>query len=246
MFGFSAFFFSYSTMVSLAVIGGLSTVTGGTVLTTMMVGVIVAQPFAPWFGQVLGLRGAVLAAIGLQMIGQVLGFVGRRNPAIGEDVLHAGPKYLNTPTTPLFSKGNQLYGTVPELCAEAATPVLVEGPIDAHAITLATRGMYVGLAPLGAALSGDQAAQLTHLGGPVIVATDADLAGRMAAERAHWLLAQHNVPTFHTPLPEGTDPAAMLHDHGADAVTGAILGSCPRPTRRGAGPAPARAPGSAV
>lgn len=75
MFGFSAFFFSYSTMVSLAVIGGLSTVTGGTVLTTMMVGVIAAQPFAPWFGQVLGLKGAILTAIGLQMIGQVLGLV---------------------------------------------------------------------------------------------------------------------------------------------------------------------------
>lgn len=75
MFGFSAFFFSYSTMVSLAVIGGLSTVTGGTVLTTMMVGVIAAQPFAPWFGQMLGLKGAILTAIGLQMIGQVLGLV---------------------------------------------------------------------------------------------------------------------------------------------------------------------------
>ncbi|MFB9733453.1 MobF family relaxase [Ornithinimicrobium kibberense] len=159
--------------------------------------------------------------------GQVLGFVGRRNPSTTDDTPHAGPKYLNTPTTPLFAKGNQLYGADANLIKAGATPVLVEGPMDAHAITLATHGRYVGLAPLGTALTDDQAAQLAQLGGPVIAATDADLAGRMAAERAHWLLAQHNIPTFHTPLPEGTDPAAMLHDQGADAVTGAILGSCP-------------------
>ncbi|MFK5634243.1 MobF family relaxase [Ornithinimicrobium sp. LYQ103] len=159
--------------------------------------------------------------------GQVLGFVGRRNPSVSEDAPHAGPKYLNTPTTPLFSKGNQLYGADPDLLKAGATPVLVEGPMDAHAITLATRGMYVGVAPLGTALTEDQAAQLAQLGGPVIVATDADLAGRMAAERAHWLLAQHNVPTFAAPLPEGTDPADLLHNQGADALAGAILGSSP-------------------
>ncbi|MGD8150430.1 MobF family relaxase [Ornithinimicrobium sp. Y1694] len=159
--------------------------------------------------------------------GQVLGFVGRRNPSVSEDAPHAGPKYLNTPTTPLFSKGNQLYGAVAGLMATGATPVLVEGPMDAHAITLATRGMYVGVAPLGTALTADQAAQLAQLGGPVIVATDADLAGCVAAERAHWLLAQHNVPTFAAPLPEGIDPADLLHDQGADAVTGAILGCSP-------------------
>ncbi|MDQ3527230.1 MAG: toprim domain-containing protein, partial [Actinomycetota bacterium] len=159
--------------------------------------------------------------------GQVLGFVGRANPATDQDSPHAGPKYLNTPTTALFAKGNQLYGADADLLTAGATPVLVEGPMDAHAITLASRGMYVGLAPLGTALTGDQAAQLANLGGPVIVATDADLAGRLAAERAHWLLAQHNVPTFTAPLPEGTDPADLLHGQGADAVTNTLLTSTP-------------------
>lgn len=73
MFGFSAFFFSYSTMVSIAAIGGLSTVTGGSVLTTMMLGVIAVQPFAPWVGRVFGLKGALFVALGLQMLGQILG-----------------------------------------------------------------------------------------------------------------------------------------------------------------------------
>ncbi|MCE0485440.1 MobF family relaxase [Ornithinimicrobium sediminis] len=159
--------------------------------------------------------------------GQVLGFVGRRNPAIDSDAPHAGPKYLNTPTTPLFAKGNQLYGADTGLLKAGATPVLVEGPVDAHAITLATRGTYVGLAPLGTALTPEQARQLAQLGSPVIFATDADTAGRLAAERAHWLLAQHNVPTFVASLPEGTDPADLLHDQGADAVTSALLGASP-------------------
>ncbi|GAA1864699.1 hypothetical protein GCM10009813_27170 [Brevibacterium marinum] len=73
MFGFSAFFFSYSTMVSIASINGLSTVTGGSVLTTMMIGVIVVQPVAPWAGRVLGLKGALFFALGLQLLGQILG-----------------------------------------------------------------------------------------------------------------------------------------------------------------------------
>src|SRR5699024_3482124 len=65
MFGFSAFFFSYSTMVTIAAANGLSTVTGGSVLTTMMLGVIVVQPFAPW--------AARMSALVLQFIGQLLG-----------------------------------------------------------------------------------------------------------------------------------------------------------------------------
>ncbi|MBA2694640.1 MAG: AAA family ATPase, partial [Actinobacteria bacterium] len=109
--------------------------------------------------------------------GQVLGFVARRNPVTGDDTPHAGPKYLNTPATALFTKGNQLYGADADLLKAGATPVLVEGPMDAHATTLATRGLYVGVAPLGTALTGDQAAELARLGDPVIVATDNDLPG---------------------------------------------------------------------
>ncbi|SMX65883.1 Predicted arabinose efflux permease, MFS family [Brevibacterium iodinum ATCC 49514] len=73
MFGFSAFFFSYSTMVTIAATDGLSTVTGGSVLTTMMIGVIVAQPFAPWAGRVFGFKASLLMALVLQFLGQLLG-----------------------------------------------------------------------------------------------------------------------------------------------------------------------------
>lgn len=75
--------------------------------------------------------------------GDILGFIGRRHPD-RTDANHAGPKYLNTPDTPLFHKGAQLYGAdhLP-----SATPVIVEGPFDAIAITLVGAGQYVGVAP---------------------------------------------------------------------------------------------------
>ena len=89
----------------------------------------------------------------------MLGFVGRRHPELSDDD-QGGPKYLNTGTTPLFHKGDQLFGAVPQLLDDGADPVLVEGPMDAIAVTLAGEGRYVGVAPLGTSLTEQQAAQL--------------------------------------------------------------------------------------
>ena len=112
--------------------------------------------------------------------GVILGFVGRRHPD-RTDHDKTGPKYLNTADTPLFHKGDQLY-TPRQTWDPDATPVIVEGPMDAIAVTLATDGKYLGVAPLGTSLTDEQAAQLRLLGYRTpIVATDADLAGRVAA-----------------------------------------------------------------
>src|SRR5690606_24815955 len=107
-----------------------------------------------------------------------------------------GPKYLNTPDTVLFHKGAQLYtaGT-PALLREGALPVLVEGPLDALAITTANAngegGRFLGLAPLGTSLTEEQAhqlASLAHEGGTSpVVAADSDPAGQRATQRAYWL-----------------------------------------------------------
>src|SRR3546814_8795764 len=85
--------------------------------------------------------------------------VGRRRPDL-TDADKGGPKYLNTADTPLFHKGAQLFGVVDELLAEGAVPVIVEGPMDAVAVTIASAGLYVGVAPLGKSLTDEQAAQL--------------------------------------------------------------------------------------
>jgi len=158
--------------------------------------------------------------------GQVLGFVGRRRPDL-TDGDNAGPKYLNTADTPLFHKGAQLFGADPALLAAGAVPVLVEGPMDAIAVTLATGGSHVGVAPLGTSLTEDQAAQLASFGRDPIVATDADPAGRIAAQRDFWMLAQHNINPAMATFPEGSDPADVLARRGPAALQAALHATRP-------------------
>ena len=89
----------------------------------------------------------------------MLGFVGRRHPEFGDDD-SGGPKYLNTGATALFHKGDQLFVADPQRLDDGATPVLVEGPMDAIRRHSAGAGRYVGVAPLGTSLTEQQAAQL--------------------------------------------------------------------------------------
>ena len=100
--------------------------------------------------------------------------------------------------------------------------MIVEGPLDAIAVTLGTSGRYTGLAPLGTALTDQQAALLA--GRPVILATDADQAGDHAAERDFWRLAVHGIDPTRAILPTGADPAAILAEHGPDRLR-AVLDS---------------------
>ncbi len=157
--------------------------------------------------------------------GHVLGFVGRRHPE-RTDSDKAGPKYLNTPETPLFHKGAQLYAAE-GLISAGATPVIVEGPMDAIAITLATGGSHVGVAPLGTSLTDEQAAQLAGWRRQPIVATDADLAGQIAAERDYWILTHHRMDPSHAQLPAGSDPADLLAIGDRHVLAAAIRGTRP-------------------
>ncbi len=162
---------------------------------------------------------------------EIHGWIGRRNPAhdggTGPSSL-AGPKYLNTPETNLFRKGNELYGlaeAAPAL-ANGAAVVLVEGPMDAIAVTLAGEGDFVGVAPLGTAFTDAQADKLRpHIGAgkpDPIVATDADAPGQAAAHRAFWQLAARSAHPQHFVVAEGKDPAEMLHTTGPEALHAAL------------------------
>jgi DNA primase catalytic core len=158
--------------------------------------------------------------------GDILGFVGRRHPNL-TDTSQGGPKYLNTANTPLFHKGAQLYCPAEPLLAEGRTPVIVEGPMDAIAVTIATHGRYVGVAPLGTALTHEHAAQLASYGIDPVVATDGDLPGQAAAERHYWILTPHRLDPTHARLPNGTDPADLLAHHGAVTLEQAITNAQP-------------------
>jgi DNA primase catalytic core len=160
------------------------------------------------------------------MDGTVAGFIGRARPGAGAGV----PAYLNTATTPLFYKGAQLFGLYECLDAlsSGAWPVIVEGPLDAIAITLAGGG-FAGVALCGTALTSmhvdllSWASDLRRTG--LIVAFDADVAGRAAAVRAYPLLRAVTDALWTVSLPTGSDPAEVLRTQGADGLAAVLRSS---------------------
>ncbi|WP_249933189.1 toprim domain-containing protein [Blastococcus sp. CCUG 61487] len=159
--------------------------------------------------------------------GAIVGFIARRNPTASDDG-RAGPKYVNTPGTDLYRKGEHLFGLYETRAALAAgaAPALVEGPLDAIALTLAGAGQVVGVATLGTALTDRQADLLgRYIGtdGPgILVATDNDLAGQQSAERMYWQLTSRGDAPRRLSLPDGFDPADLFHRDGANALRTAI------------------------
>jgi DNA primase catalytic core len=153
----------------------------------------------------------------------LVGFTGRRHP--DHDDTH-GPKYLNTPTTSLYTKGHHLYGhhllppTPPHNPngGQGQVPVLVEGPLDAIAVTLAGQNRYLGLATLGTALTPTQATTLAAHHVNPIQALDNDPAGQNAATRNFWRLTQHGLDPRLATLPPGQDPAGLHISSGPVAL----------------------------
>lgn len=155
--------------------------------------------------------------------GLIVGFSARCAPGAPAGT----PKYINSPTTTIFDKGQLLFGLDEGRAAlnRGATPVRVEGPMDAVAITLAGQGSAVGLAPMGTALTDDQAALITAAAPAsriVLAATDADAAGRAAAARdfatytAHGLDPRELILSSHLDQQTPKDPAeAFEHDPGS-------------------------------
>jgi DNA primase len=140
--------------------------------------------------------------------GNLAGFIGRARPGAGPAI----PKYLNGPATSTYQKGDLLFGLhqAGGHLARGATPVIVEGPFDAIAVTLADPGHYAGLAPCGTALTSRQAAALSRAADlrrtGILVAFDDDPAGRKAAVRAYAILRTISDPCSQSRCPERTPP----------------------------------------
>src|SRR5215475_1811012 len=142
--------------------------------------------------------------------------------AFGGRVLGAGePKYLNSPETPLFHKGANLYCLDrARLAATKSQPVIVaEGYMDV--ITLHAAGFTGAVAPLGTALTESQMFELWKLADEPYLCFDGDNAGRRAAaraaERALPLLKPGKSLRF-VALPAGEDPDSLIRAQGADAI----------------------------
>jgi len=156
--------------------------------------------------------------------GRVIGFGGR---ALGED---APAKYLNSPETPLFHKGANLYnGAAARAAAHQGAPLIaVEGYVDV--IAMVTAGLEATVAPLGTALTEDQLALLWRMADEPMLCFDGDKAGRRAAYRAVDLALPQLRPgkslRFAT-LPEGQDPDDLVRAGGREAVDEVLAGARP-------------------
>ena len=156
--------------------------------------------------------------------GTIVAFIGRASEHAGPGV----PKYLNSPSTGLYSKSEVLFGLWEARgpLAGGARPVIVEGPFDAIAVTAACPRRYAGIAPCGAVLTAQQvealyrAIDLRTAG--VLVAFDSDQAGHRAAISAYHLLSPLTGNATAVILPPGRDPAQVLHDHGPAALAGML------------------------
>jgi DNA primase len=163
--------------------------------------------------------------------GVVVGFIGRRPPQAGDE---HGPKYLNSPDTELFTKKQVLAGLAEGRAqlTRGAQPVLVEGPLDAIAVSIAAPGQYIGVAPCGTSFTSEQAAALgRNVDLPdrgIRVALDGDAAGRKAAVRAYSALSPLTAAITAVTFPDGRDPAETLEKDGRQALN-ATLSTSVRP-----------------
>jgi DNA primase len=130
------------------------------------------------------------------------------------------PKYLNSPETPLFHKGRELYGLfeAQEAIRRKRRVIVCEGYLDV--IQLAQAGFEETVAALGTAVTPHHVGELLRLAEHLVFAFDGDAAGRKAARRALEaalpVLADTSRVDFLL-LPEGEDPDSLVKSHGADA-----------------------------
>jgi DNA primase len=145
--------------------------------------------------------------------GRVIGFGGR--------ILDQGePKYLNSPETPVFSKGRELYGLFQARSAirAAAKVVVVEGYMDV--VALAQHGVEYAVATLGTATTPIHAQKLLRMSDTVVFCFDGDEAGRRAA----WRALENTLPVLADGksarflfLPDGEDPDDYVRRRGKAA-----------------------------
>ena len=155
--------------------------------------------------------------------GDVIGF--------GARVLDRGePKYLNSPETPVFSKGRELYGLFEGRAAmrQRGHALVVEGYMDV--VALAQSGIGNAVATLGTACTADHLQKLFRFTDSVVFSFDGDKAGRRAAGRALEASLPHASDTRTIRflfLPPEHDPDSYVREHGAAAFEDFIAQAVP-------------------
>src|SRR4029079_14662598 len=156
--------------------------------------------------------------------GRVIAFGGR---ALESDV---PAKYLNSPETPLFHKGSNLYNLPAARTAahNGAAMIVVEGYVDV--IAMVTAGFAGAVAALGPGLTEDQLALLGKMSDEPVLCFDGDNAGRKAAYRAVDVALPRLQPgksLRFALLPEGQDPDDLVRSGGREAVAEVLAQALP-------------------
>ncbi len=140
----------------------------------------------------------------------------------------AGAKYINSPETPLYSKGQVLFNLDKAKSAirQAGFALLVEGQMDCISVFL--RGIQNVIATSGTAFTGQQVAILKRHTSNVVVNFDPDTAGANAAEKSIALLTEEGFSIRIVTLDGGLDPDRYIRERGVDAYTAAIRGARPQ------------------
>jgi DNA primase len=162
-------------------------------------------------------RGRLIFPI-FDAMGRTVGFGGR--------ILGQGePKYLNSPESPVFSKGKLLYGLswAKNEIRKDDRALVVEGYFDV--VRLRAAGINSVVAPLGTALTSDQAALLKRVTKNVFLLYDSDRAGLKATFRSGDELLAQGMSVRVVTLPEGEDPDTFVRAKGALALESAVDGA---------------------
>ena len=154
-------------------------------------------------------RGRVIFPI-FTLTGKIVGFGGRT-------LFDVEPKYLNSPDTPLYTKGHLLYGldASKDAVRQAGEVILVEGYTDYLALFQA--GIKNVVASLGTALTPSQLGLAARFAPRIVINYDGDAAGRTAAFRALPLCFEKGLETRVLVLPEDLDPDGYIKKYGVDA-----------------------------
>ena len=138
-----------------------------------------------------------------------------------------GPKYLNSPETPIYQKSRLLYGLnwAKSEIVRSGEAVVVEGYTDVIAFHDAE--LPVAVATCGTALGEDHLDLLRRFTGRVVLAFDADEAGAGAALRGFERSVPGDLDLRVAALPEGRDPADLMRDGDVDLLLGAVGDSTP-------------------
>ena len=142
--------------------------------------------------------------------GNIIAFGGR---VVGD----GEPKYLNSPETQVYKKGQHLFGLnkAKEAIRREDQALIVEGYFDQ--IRAWENGVQNIVATCGTALTAQQALLLKPLSTKVTLVFDADPAGHAAAERGFEILQEHGLSVFVAVLPEGHDPDSLIQEQGKEA-----------------------------